>query len=140
HDAGSIRFRGEEVGGLPPHQLCRRGMGRTFQITSIFRRLTVMENVQTAFLTHHGRQHNLVRRATSLYRGEALALLERVGLAEPAGKATRAPPARGARAPALLLLDEPTAGMAPREPHDIMALVARIAAETGLTVVFTEHD
>ncbi len=150
HDAGSIRFRGEEVGGLPPHQLCRRGMGRTFQITSIFRRLTVMENVQTAFLTHHGRQHNLVRRATSLYRGEALALLERVGLAEQAGKPSGIL-AHGdqrrlelaialASAPELLLLDEPTAGMAPRERHDIMALVARIAAETGLTVVFTEHD
>jgi branched-chain amino acid transport system ATP-binding protein len=150
HDTGQIFFGGEEISGLPPHRLCRRGMGRTFQITSIFRRLTALENVQTAFLSHHHRHFNIVVPARRLYRDDALALLERVGLREQAAKPSGIL-AHGdqrrlelaialASAPKLLLLDEPTAGMAPRERHEIMALVARIAADTGLTVVFTEHD
>ena len=150
HDTGDIYFAGEVVNGVPPHLLCRRGMGRTFQITSVFRRLTAFENVQTALLTHHRRHFNLVARAQRLYRAEALDLLHRVGLHDQAGKPSGML-AHGdqrrlelaialASAPRLLLLDEPTAGMAPQERHEIMALVGRIAAETGLTVVFTEHD
>ena len=150
HDTGQIYFSGEEVSGLPPNHLCRRGMGRTFQVTSIFRRLTALENVQTAFLIHHQRQFNIFVPARRLYRDEALGMLERVGLREQAAKPSGIL-AHGdqrrlelaialASAPRLLLLDEPTAGMAPRERHEIMALVARIAGDTGLTVVFTEHD
>ena len=150
HDTGHIYFAGEEVSGVPPHGLCRRGMGRTFQITSIFRRLTALENVQTAFLSHHRRHFNILIPARRLYREDALAMLERVGLREQAAKQSGIL-AHGdqrrlelaialASAPRLLLLDEPTAGMAPRERHEIMALVARIAGDTGLTVVFTEHD
>jgi branched-chain amino acid transport system ATP-binding protein len=150
HDTGAIYFAGEVVNGLPPHLLCRRGMGRTFQITSVFRRLTALENVQTALLTHHRRHFNFVARAQRLYRADALDLLHRVGLHDQAGKASGML-AHGdqrrlelaialASAPRLLLLDEPTAGMAPRERHEIMALVGRIAADTGLTVIFTEHD
>jgi branched-chain amino acid transport system ATP-binding protein len=150
HDSGVIYFEGTDVTGLPPHELCRRGMGRTFQITSIFRRLTALENVQTAFITHHRRHQNLFRSARRLYREEAGMLLERVGLQDQAGKPSGIL-AHGdqrrlelaialASAPRLLLLDEPTAGMAPRERHDIMVLVAKIARDTGLTVVFTEHD
>jgi branched-chain amino acid transport system ATP-binding protein len=150
HDTGQIYFAGEEVSGLPPQRLCRRGMARTFQITSIFRRLTALENVQTALLTHHRRHYDILRAARRLYRDEALALLGRVGLSQQATKPSGIL-AHGdqrrlelaialAGAPRLLLLDEPTAGMAPRERHEIMALVARIAADTGLTVVFTEHD
>jgi len=150
HDTGQIYFAGEEVNGLPPHLLCRRGMGRTFQITSVFRRLTALENVQTALLAHHRRHFNFLARARRLYRSDALGLLDRVGLHDQADKSSGML-AHGdqrrlelaialASAPRLLLLDEPTAGMAPRERHEIMALVARIAADTGLTVVFTEHD
>src|SRR5262249_43941121 len=86
HDSGAISFGDGDVAGLRPHQLTRRGMGRTFQITSIFRRLTAFENVQTAFLTHHRRHFNVLARAASLYRGETRALLHRVGLAEQAAK------------------------------------------------------
>ena len=150
HDTGEIYFAGEEVNGVPPHRLCRRGMGRTFQITSVFRRLTALENVQTALLAHHRRHFNFLSRARRLYRADALGLLDRVGLHDQAGKPSGML-AHGdqrrlelaialASAPRLLLLDEPTAGMAPRERHEIMALVDRIAAETGLTVIFTEHD
>jgi branched-chain amino acid transport system ATP-binding protein len=150
HDAGAVYLDGAEVSGLPPHRLCRRGLARTFQITSIFRRLSAFENVQTAFLTHHRRHYNLVARARALYRAETQALLERVGLgaeaAKPSGILSHGDQRRLelaialAGAPRLLLLDEPTAGMAPRERHELMALVADIARATGLTVVFTEHD
>ncbi len=150
HDSGTIHFGGEEVSGLPPHRLYRRGMARTFQITSIFRRLTALENVQTALLSHHRRHYNIFVAARRLYRDEALGMLERVGLREqalkPSGILSHGDQRRLelaialASAPTLLLLDEPTAGMAPRERHEIMALVAKIARDTGLTVVFTEHD
>ena len=150
HDAGTIRFRGEEISALPPHELCRRGLGRTFQITSIFRRLSVLENVQTALLARHRRHYNLFARARRLYRDAALELLDRVGLEaqapKPSGILSHGDQRRLELAialagePSLLMLDEPTAGMAPRERHEIMVLVARIAATTGLTVVFTEHD
>ncbi len=150
HDSGRIYLRGEEVSGLAPHHLCRRGLGRTFQITSIFRRLTALENVQTALLSHYRRHYNLLAPARRLYRDDAFALLERVGLHEQAGKASgilshgdqrRLEMAIAlASAPRLLLLDEPTAGMAPRERHALMGLVSSIAHDTGLTVVFTEHD
>jgi branched-chain amino acid transport system permease protein len=150
HDSGQIHFLGEEVSGLRPHELCRRGMSRTFQITSIFRRLTVLDNVRTALLSHHRRHENVLVPARRVYQDEALALLERVGLRDEAGKPSGIL-AHGdqrrlemaialASAPRLLLLDEPTAGMAPRERHEIMAMVAGIARDTGLTIVFTEHD
>lgn len=150
HDSGQIYFEGEEISGVPPDALCRRGLGRTFQITSIFRRLTVIENVQTACLSHHRRHYNLYRPARRLYRDEAAALLGRVGLGDqadrPSGVMSHGDQRRLELAialaghPRLLLLDEPTAGMAPRERHELMDLVAGIAADTGLTVVFTEHD
>jgi branched-chain amino acid transport system ATP-binding protein len=150
HDSGQIYLAGEEVSGLPPHVLCRRGIGRTFQITSIFRRLTVLENVQTALLIHHRRHFNLLARAGRLHRESAQALLERVGLREQAPKPSGIL-AHGdqrrlelaialASEPRLLMLDEPTAGMAPRERHEIMRLVEKIGKDTGLTIVFTEHD
>ncbi len=150
HDSGLVYFRGEEISALPPDEVCRRGIGRTFQITSVFRRLTVLENVQTALLSHHRRHYNLFVRAVRLYRDGALALLERVGLREqapkPSGILSHGDQRRLelalalASEPRLLMLDEPTAGMAPRERHALMALVAGIAADTGLTVLFTEHD
>ena len=150
HDSGQIYFRGEEVSGLAPHDLCRRGIGRTFQVTSIFRRLTVLENVQTALLSHHRRHYDILRPARRLYREAAMALLERVGLAgqaaKPSGILAHGDQRRLelaialASEPRLLMLDEPTAGMAARERHEIMALAAAIAGEAGLTILFTEHD
>jgi branched-chain amino acid transport system ATP-binding protein len=150
HESGRVSFQGEEISRLSPDEVCRRGIGRTFQITSVFRRLAVIENVQTALLSHHRRHYNLFADAARLYRDSALALLDRVGLKEQAGKPggilshgdqRRLELAIAlASEPRLLMLDEPTAGMAPNERHALMALVARIAADTGLTVLFTEHD
>jgi branched-chain amino acid transport system ATP-binding protein len=150
HDSGQIYFRGEEVSGLAPQDLCRRGLARTFQVTSIFRRLTAFENVQTALLTHHRRHLDILRPARRLYRDEAMILLDRVGLgaqaAKPSGILSHGDQRRLelalalASEPQLLMLDEPTAGMAPKERHEVMALAAAIAADARLTIVFTEHD
>jgi branched-chain amino acid transport system ATP-binding protein len=150
HDAGQIYVRGEEISGLAPQDLCRRGVGRTFQVTSIFRRLTTLENVQTALLAHHRRHFQFLRPARRLYRDEAMILLDRVGLAgqalKPSGILAHGDQRRLelaialASQPELLMLDEPTAGMAPKERHEIMALAVAIARDAGLTIVFTEHD
>jgi len=150
HDSGVIRFCGEEIGALPPDQVCRRGLGRTFQITSVFRRLTVLENVQTAILVHHGRHYNLFARAGRLYRDAALALLERVGLAgqapKPSGILSHGDPRRLelaialASEPRLLMLDEPTAGMNPRETSDMMSFIQRVRDEYGITIILIEHQ
>jgi branched-chain amino acid transport system ATP-binding protein len=149
-DAGEIYFKGEEISRLPPHQVCRKGIGRTFQITSIFRRMSAVENVQVALMTHRRRHYNILRSAQRLYQDEALALLERVGLRDeawkPSGILSHGDQKRLeiaialAGAPDLLMLDEPTAGMAPRERQEIMRLVARIGRAEHLTILFTEHD
>jgi branched-chain amino acid transport system ATP-binding protein len=149
-DAGTVTFRGERLSGLAPHAIWRRGVSRTFQVTATFATLSVLENVQVARLSHVRRSLDLVRPARSLEVAPALARLEQVGLADQAARPAGVL-AYGdlkklelaialASDPALLLLDEPTAGMAPAERGALMALTAAIARERGLTVLFTEHD
>jgi branched-chain amino acid transport system ATP-binding protein len=150
HDAGAIYFKGEEISKSPPHHVSRKGIGRTFQITSIFRRMTALENVQVALMTHRRQHFHIFRPAKTLYQEEALALLERVGLRDeawkPSGILSHGDQKRLELAialagkPDLLMLDEPTAGMAPRERQEIMRLVERIGRAENLTIVFTEHD
>jgi len=149
-DAGAVVLEGRDITGLPPHDVCRLGMGRSFQRTNIFPRLTVYENVQAAFLSHRGRGRNLWSRVDRLYREETLALLSSLGLVEHADEISGFL-SHGAQKqlelgialasePALLLLDEPTAGMSATETRDTIRLVERIARERGLTLLFTEHD
>ena len=149
-DAGSVRFQGRSIEGLSPWQIWRLGIGRTFQITATFATLTVLENVQVARLSHAGQSRALVRPARTLEVAPATALLAQVGLADqrrrPAGVLAYGDLKKLelaialANDPTLLLLDEPTAGMAPAERGALMALTARIARARGLTVLFTEHD
>jgi branched-chain amino acid transport system ATP-binding protein len=149
-DAGDVRWRGRSITGLPPHAIWRLGISRTFQITATFATLSALENVQVARLSHVGRSRALSRPAARLEVAPSRALLEQVGLAEQAARPAGVL-AYGdlkklelaialANEPALLLLDEPTAGMAPAERGALMALTARIARERDLTVLFTEHD
>ena len=149
-DAGTVVLDGRDVTGLAPHDICRLGMGRSFQRTNIFPRLTVYENVQAAFLSHRGRGRDLWSRVDRLHREETLALLRSLGLAEHADEVSGFL-SHGAQKqlelgialasePALLLLDEPTAGMSATETRDTIRLVERIARERGLTLLFTEHD
>jgi branched-chain amino acid transport system ATP-binding protein len=149
-DGGSVRLKGQEITGLPPRAVSRLGVGRTFQITATFGSMTVAENVQTALISHRGGMKGLWRPAASLYRDEAMALLGRVGMANQADRACgvlaygdlkRVELAVAlANDPGLLLMDEPTAGMAPGERVELMALTAGITRERAIAVLFTEHD
>ncbi|MBM3555292.1 MAG: ABC transporter ATP-binding protein [Alphaproteobacteria bacterium] len=149
-DAGSVRILGREIVGLAPREVWRLGVGRTFQITATFASMTVRENVQVALLSHHRRLGDVFGRARETHREEADALLDLVGMRDQGDRAS-AVLAYGdvkrvelaialANAPKLLLMDEPTAGMAPRERVQLMELAASIARRQGIAVLFTEHD
>jgi len=149
-DAGSVIFDGRDITGWKPRHIWRLGVGRTFQITATFASMTVRENVQMALISHRHRSRALLPRAHSLYVAEAMALLERVGMADQYDRACSVL-AYGdlkrvelavalANKPKLLLMDEPTAGMAPKERIALMALTAEIVRREGISVLFTEHD
>jgi branched-chain amino acid transport system ATP-binding protein len=149
-DGGSVRLRGQELIGLPAYTIWRRGVGRTFQITATFASLTCQENLQAALASKAGRRFDLWTPAAALARESALDLLGQVGLAAQADRRAHTL-AFGDRKrlelalalagdPALLLLDEPAAGMAPAERGELMALVAALVQARGLGVLFTEHD
>ena len=147
---GQVFFRDQEITGMPPHKICQLGLGRSFQRTNIFPRLSVFENVQVAVLSHQKMSLNLHTPARRLAQGETYALLEQVGLADEA-QSVAGTLAYGfqkqlelgialASEPQLLLLDEPTAGMSPQETASTIALIGKIASDRGLTLLFTEHD
>ena len=149
-DEGHVAFNGRDVTGIAPHDLCRLGMGRSFQRTNIFPRLTVFENVQAAFVSHRGRGWNLLTPVERLYRDETEEVLTAVGLRERASAIAVFLSHGGqkqlelgialALEPQLLLLDEPTAGMSATETRESIALIERLAHERNLTLLFTEHD
>jgi branched-chain amino acid transport system ATP-binding protein len=149
-DAGSVKLGGVELSGLQPDAIWRQGVGRTFQIAETFASLTALENVQLALLSHAGRVRRFWRSARPQFRDQAIALLDGVGMAAQAERATSVL-AYGdvkrvelaialAHRPRLLLMDEPTAGMAPRERNELMALARRLASEQSIGVLFTEHS
>jgi branched-chain amino acid transport system ATP-binding protein len=149
-DRGEIVVGGKRVAGLPPHRVWRLGVGRTFQLTQTFGSLSVRENVQVALFSYHRRLKSVLSFAPVLHRDEAEALLERVGMRSQAdrpcavlayGDLKRVELAVAlANKPRLLLMDEPTAGMAPEERGELMRLAAELAASGKLAVLFTEHD
>jgi len=149
-DKGSVMFEGTELTGLAPEKIVRMGIARSFQRINIYPRLTVFENVQVALIAHHGRQWNLFTPGRSLHREETAELLRLVGLQGEAteiagelsyGKQKQLELAIALAAqPRLLLLDEPTAGMSPRETAEAVELIAEIVRSRGLTLLFTEHD
>ncbi|MES2183774.1 MAG: ABC transporter ATP-binding protein [Pseudomonadota bacterium] len=149
-DRGTVLLDGQDLRGLPPRAIWRRGVGRTFQIAATFTTFTVAENVQMALLSHDRRLFSPWRRASAYRHADALALLALVGMqaqaARPCGELAYGDVKRVelaiaiAHAPRLLLMDEPTAGMAPPERHALMALTRRLVAQTGMAVLFTEHS
>ena len=149
---GRIEFEGEQIGGVEPHKIVRRGVVRSFQITNFFSALTTLENVRLAaqarytgfgpsdFLTHHASHEEPI--------ADAERVLERVGLDDVATE-TASSLAYGQRRhleiavalasePRLLLMDEPTAGMSPEETNETVELIQDIASDK--TVVIIEHD
>ena len=148
--SGTVQLMGKNIAGMPPRKIWRMGVGRTFQITATYVSMTVVENVQMALMSHHRRLYSLTNFAHKLYRDKALALLDTVGMADQAdrhcavlayGDLKRLELAVAlAHDPVLLLMDEPTAGMAPRERIALMQLTADILAQRGISVLFTDHD
>jgi len=149
-DSGRVSFAGEDVSHAEPVRRARRGIGRTFQTAAAFASMTVLQNVQLALAAHGGEHVDPWRPLARLHREAAAALLVRVGLEAQAQRAAADLPYADvkrlelavalAAAPRLLLMDEPTAGMAAAERLALMDLVTAIAAESGLTVLFTEHS
>jgi branched-chain amino acid transport system ATP-binding protein len=149
-DSGRVTFRGEDITGLHPYQISRKGITRAFQIINIFPRLAVVESVQLAILAKRGHALKLFAPAKTMVREEAMAVLETVGLAERA-KALARELSHGdqrilelalalAGEPELLLLDEPMAGMSPFERAKVTELIQKIRQDRGVTVLFCEHD
>lgn len=148
--SGTVQLMGKNIAGMQPRKIWRMGVGRTFQITATYASMTVVENVQMALMSHHKRLYSLTTFAHKLYREEALALLDTVGMVDQSerhcavlayGDLKRLELAVAlANDPILLLMDEPTAGMAPRERIALMQLTADILEHRGISVLFTEHD
>ncbi|MFM7227662.1 MAG: ABC transporter ATP-binding protein [Betaproteobacteria bacterium] len=149
-DAGEILFEGRDIAGRAPRDIWRLGVGRTFQIAATFHSMTVIENVQMALISHEKKLFGLWRAARDYQRETAMALLAQVGMAEQAdrpcsvlsyGDVKRVELAMAlANKPRLLLMDEPTAGMASKERHELLALTKKLVIEQQLAVLFTEHS
>lgn len=149
-DRGSITFMEEDITNLPPHQICRKGIARSFQIVNIFPRLTVFGNVQVAVISQQRASNRLFQPAQSIAVEETNSILENVGLLDKAWNIAGSLSHGDQRIleiaialgnePKLLILDEPTAGMSPEETVATMDLVKHQADTRGLTILFCEHD
>ena len=156
-DGGRVRFRGDDITGLPAHKVFRRGICRTFQIPREFKDLSVLENLMVVAPDQAGErlwvpwlQPGRVRRDETRLRERAMVVLEQVGLArlagEPAwtlsgGQKKLLELARTLMAePALLMLDEPGAGVNPTQMKELTRYIQWLAAERGVTILLIEHD
>jgi branched-chain amino acid transport system ATP-binding protein len=152
-DAGSVWLGAERIDRLPPQRIATAGVGRTFQTAATFASMSARENVQLALLAGAGKYGTLKRRLDTAQRSEADALLTRVGAGSLAErvcaslsyadvKRVELAIALGSRkgAPRLLLMDEPTAGTAPRDRASVMELVSTLVRDSGVATLFTEHD
>jgi branched-chain amino acid transport system ATP-binding protein len=149
-DNGVVQLGERDIVGLSPRAIWKLGVGRTFQITATFSSLSVRENVQMALYSHGGKLRSLLSRFGTALGAEADALLDQVGMLDQAlrpcgvlayGDLKRVELAMAlANAPRLLLMDEPTAGMAPKERVALMELTAQLARARKIAVLFTEHD
>jgi branched-chain amino acid transport system ATP-binding protein len=149
-DSGRVLFKGEDITGLPPYEVCRKRISRSFQIVNVFQRLTVFENVQISVLSREKKTWNLFTPSASLAIQETDKILESVGLLKKKDRAT-ALLSHGDRKvleiamalggnPEFLILDEPTAGMAAGETSRCIDLIQKLSRTMGLTILFCEHD
>ncbi|MCX7858153.1 MAG: ABC transporter ATP-binding protein [Deltaproteobacteria bacterium] len=149
-DSGRIVYKGEDITGLSPYEIFRKGISRSFQIVNVFQRLTVFENVQLSVLSRENKTWDLITNASKLYTDETEKILEQVGLLEKKNtvsgflshgeqKILEIAIALGGK-PEFMILDEPTAGMSPEETVRCMELIKRLREEMDLTILFCEHD
>ena len=149
-DSGEVILDGRDITGVPPHKICAMGIGRSFQRTNIFPKLSVFENIQAGFIAHSGKGLDMWSVSERQHRPETWQMIEHLALHDIAD-AIAGEISHGAQKqvelgivlagrPRMLLLDEPTAGMSAQETHESIELLARIAQEQDLTLLFTEHD
>lgn len=159
-DSGEIYFKGESIVGLPPHEITKRGIARTFQTLRVFANMTVLENVMIAGqcqsrarlpavllrLPHARREERQMREQAKellAFFGDRLVgyRFEQPAIALSYANRRRLEIARAMATDAeLLLLDEPCAGMNPHETMEMTQMIARLRSERGYTVLFIEHD
>ncbi len=149
-DSGKVRFKGADITGLSPSRICRTGIGRSFQKTNIFPRLTVFDNIQVALMSWRKDTRDIFRSADRFFRQEADEILGSLGLGAKKNRIAGLLAHGDQRLleigltlgtyPELILLDEPTAGMSPEESRNTMALVQKIVRAKKLSLLFIEHD
>lgn len=150
--SGSILFKGEDITGLPPFKIWKKGISRSFQITNIFKRLTVIENIRSALIIYTGRSLNFFKPVDyfdDLYE-KSLHILKLIGLEDKKDLPSHAISHGDMRIvevgivlasePQLVFLDEPTAGMNPEETRRMVDLIKELFQTTGTTFFLTEHD
>jgi branched-chain amino acid transport system ATP-binding protein len=150
--SGSILFKGEDITGLPPFKIWKKGISRSFQITNIFKRLTVIENIRSALIIYTGRSLNFFKPVDyfdDLYE-KSLHILKLIGLEDKKDLPCHAISHGDMRIvevgivlasePQLVFLDEPTAGMNPEETRRMVDLIKELFQTTGTTFFLTEHD
>ena len=147
---GHVFFKGRDTTGAPPHELTRIGMGRSFQITSTFNRLTAFQNIRLAVLSKRGIRFQMFRKVDGMedITRETDEVLKRINLDRerdmPAGVLSYGKhrsleiSMALATGPDLVMLDEPTAGMSREETHHAVELIRRLTE--GKTLVIIEHD
>ena len=149
-DSGAVYFKDLEITGLAPSRICRAGIGRSFQKTNIFPRLTVFDNIQVALMSWRKNTRNIFQNADRFFRKEADEILVSLGLGDKKNRIAGLLAHGDQRLleigltlgtyPELILLDEPTAGMSPEESRNTMALIQQIVRARKLTLLFIEHD
>jgi branched-chain amino acid transport system ATP-binding protein len=149
-DSGQVLFKGEDITGLQPHEVCRKRISRSFQVVNVFNRLSIFENTQISILSRERRTWNLITPSSKLAIDETNELLKNVGLLEKKDsvsgslshgdrKILEIAMALGGN-PEFLILDEPTAGMSPEETARCIDLIQGLREKFGLTILFCEHD
>jgi len=149
-DAGSVRFRGEDITGMPPYQVCKKGLSRSFQVVNVFSRLTVFENVRVSVLARENKTWNMFTPAKKIVTPETERIVDSVGLTSQKDRVSTML-SHGERKvleiaialggnPEFLILDEPTAGMSPEETGRCIDLIRKLSKDFGLTILFCEHD
>ena len=147
---GKVFFGDRDITDVPPYAIANLGICKCFQISKLFSHLTCFENIQIALLKKHGKVYDFLPKRADYLKDEVLQVLRGVGMEDKAGE-TAALLSYGdqrrleiaitlAMEPKVLMLDEPTAGVARAEGYEIMKMIRSLAAERGITVIFIEHD
>jgi branched-chain amino acid transport system ATP-binding protein len=149
--SGKVFFKGEDISGLPPHKISKKGISRSYQITNVFTRLSVLENVRTAVQSRGKDNYNFYSNFEDLkeYKKKTLEILETVGLKRrayyladflPHGDQRKLEIAMAmATEPELLLLDEPTAGVSIEEVPDVIKIIQKIKQISEIAILLVEH-